>query len=398
MRNAYATFLVFCLISNANAAFVRVDPAGTGDALTVQMAMGMAAAGDTIAVIQGAHNANSVEMTDGVQLLGGWNAAFSVRAPGTSLIHCGAQGLRCTSGQGLSTIIDGFEFTGASNSAILCTSSSPTITRNEFHGNTGADGAAVHCEFGASPLIEDNHIHNNSASYGGGIRGHWGSDTSPTIRGNLIEFNSAGSGGGIGVNNGSPLIENNIVRNNFSGGTGGGIHVWHGEGGVVTIRDNLIVDNSSRDGGGIGINGGHPIIEHNTLWGNSASRWGGAISQATSKFPDPGVSFIHHNILGGSPDGHGVYCINDSSMTLSCNCLFGNAEGVYANCPPPDNDIYQDPQFCDIASADFGLRSSSPCAAPGPTGCGLIGARPVACGPVSIEATSWSRIKAAYRQ
>jgi hypothetical protein len=385
------------LAASSEAALIRVDPTGGGDALTVLQGMGLATAGDTVAVRHGLHIVTDVQVVDGVQLLGGWNDAFTSRTPGAShLYSTGTQILRCTTGQGLATVIDGFELTGASRSAILCHSSSPTITNNDFHGNTAEDGGAVHCEYGASPIIEYNHIHHNSANYGGGIRGHWGSDTSPIIRHNLIEYNTAnGAGGGIGVNNGSPLIEHNIVRYNEANNTGGGIHVWHGEGGVVEIRWNLIIYNTVEEGGGIGINGGHPIIEHNTIWGNAAI-YGGAVFQSTSMYPDPGTTQLANNILGGSTQGNAVYCLDDFRIVIDCNCVYANAGGTYHNCSGP-SDIYQDPWFCDLAAEDFTLRSDSPCAPPGPTGCGLIGAYDVGCGPVAIEVMSWGNIKALYR-
>jgi hypothetical protein len=210
----------------------------------------------------------------------------------------------------------------------------------------------------------------------------------------VIEYNHAGSaGGGIGVNNGSPVIEDNIIRFNTAGGTGGGVHVWHAGGGTVELRRNLIIyNNCSGNGGGIGINGGHPLIENNTLWANSASN-GGAISYAESEIPAPGTTQVSHNILGGSTMGAGVHCINLFTISLTCNCVFGNAGGNYVACPPAVGDLLVDPAFCDLV--DFLLQSSSPCAPSG--SCGLVGAYGMGCGPVSLPATTWSQLKAAYR-
>jgi hypothetical protein len=396
------TVLALLWTGSAAAAFIRVDQTGGGDALTLAAGMALAAPSDTVAVRHGLHNTGPVELVDDVKLLGGWNSAFTSRTPGASLLNAtGDQALRCTSGQGLGTIIDGFEITGASNSAVLCRSSSPTITNNEFHGNDAIDGGAIHCESGASPLIESNHIHHNSANHGGGIRGHLGSGTSPTIRNNLVEFNTGFfSGGGISVNNGSPLIEHNTVRFNSADGTesatGGGISVWHAGGGVATIRFNLIIHNTASEGGGVGITGGHPIIENNTIWGNTAPE-GGAVYQEESTIPDPGTTIVSNNILGGSLDGHGVYCVDDLSMSLSCNCLFANAGGTYFGCAPGGTDIHVDPQFCDKPGDNYFLYSSSPCVPPGSGACGLIGAFDVGCGAVSIQAQTWADIKARYR-
>jgi len=380
-----------------DAAFLRVDPSGSADFTTVASAMTAAAPGDTIATIVGVHTVTNVEVTEGVQLLGGWDAGFSWRVPGASHLYTpSGRILRFTSGQTRATRVDGFELTHATASAIFCTGSSPTITNNEFHDNTSWEGAAIDCEYGASPLIQGNHVHHNSATYGAGFESHWGSDTSPVIRGNLIEYNDASSaGGGLSVNNGNAVIEDNIIRFNSAGGTGGGVHIWHAGGGVVQVRGNLIILNESRDGGGLGINGGHPVIEYNTFWGNSAWRFGGAISNAESELPEPGTAIIRNNILAGSVDGAGVHCINQFAIALSCNCVFDNADGAYVDCPPPTGDIYEDPQFCDHLG--FLLASTSPCA-PAQAGiCGSIGAFGVGCGPISIDDVSWTSIKAAYR-
>jgi hypothetical protein len=92
----------------------------------------------------------------------------------------------------------------------------------------------------------------------------------------------------------------------------------------VEIRRNLIVYNTASEGGGIGITGGHPIIENNTLWGNSAPE-GGCIYQEESGLPDPGTTMIRRNILGGSPVGGAVFCVTDFAMSLDCNCIWNNA-------------------------------------------------------------------------
>lgn len=393
------TTLVSCALiaSPVSAAFLRVDPSGGGDYLTVQAAMLVAAPGDSIAVRAGLNTVTNVQVKEAVLLLGGWNAAFTGRVPGSSHLVTSGNNciLRLSSGQTTATLIDGFELSGANQSAIWLTGSSATITNNDFHDNYAADGGAVHCEYGASPVIANNHIHHNTANYGGGLRGHFGSGNSPTIRNNVIEYNSAfDTGGGIAVNNGSPVIEDNIVRFNQTNGAGGGIHVWHAGGGTVELRRNLIVFNVGGKGGGIGISGGHPIIENNTLWANNASQ-GGAISNEESTIPEPGIAQISHNILGGSPVGAGVQCLNQTAIALSCNDVFGNAAGHYINCPPPVGDIHVDPSFCDPYKYDFRLMSNSPCAPQGV--CGLIGAFGIGCGAVSIEPTTWAHIKAAYR-
>ncbi len=395
IRSAAAVAFVPLLATPVAATMLRVAPSG-GDYTTVAAAMAAAQDGDSVAVVAGLHLVQGVQVKEGVQLLGGWNASFTGRTPGTSHLRSTGGGtiLQLSLGQTTKTLIDGFEMSGSNNSAILCHSSSATIRDNDIHDNYAQDGGAVHCEYGASPTIEYNHIHHNRAVYGGGVRGHYGANNSPLVRENLFEYNHAYSaGGGLAMAIGSPRVEDNIVRFNSAEGTGGGIHVHHAGGGVVEVRRNLIIYNVCRDGAGLGINGGHPIVEYNTLWGNSAWRYGGAISQAESEDPAPGTTYVRNNIIGGSIDGHGVYCINEFSIALSCNDVYGNADGDYFAVPAPVGDIAVDPLFCDYNA--FLLASNSPCA-PG-SSCGSIGAYGVGCGTISVAATSWGRLKAAFR-
>ncbi len=394
---ACALVLLFALLAGpTTATMLRVAPSG-GDYTTVAAAMVAAQDGDSVAVVAGLHLVQGVQVKEGVQLLGGWNTAFTSRIPRTSHLRSTSGGtiLQVSLGQTTDTLIDGFEMSGSNNSAILCHSSAATIRDNDIHDNYAQDGGAVHCEYGASPIIEQNHIHHNRAVYGAGVRGHFGADNSPIVRENLFEYNQANyGGGGLGMAVGSPRVEDNIIRFNSAGLTGGGIHVWHAEGGVVEIRRNLILYNSCPEGGGIGITGGHPIIENNTLWGNAGAE-GGALYQEESILPDPGTTQVARNILAGSTEGSGVYVIDDLAMNLTCNDVFGNAGGTYFGVPPGSTDFSSDPKFCDLV--DFLLGSSSPCAPAHSGGCGLVGAFPVGCGTISIEPVSWGQIKAQYR-
>jgi hypothetical protein len=63
-----------------------------------------------------------------------------------------------------------------------------------------------------------------------------------------------------------------------------------------------------------------------------------------------------------------------------------------------ENDLVGDPQFCDPENLDFTLQSSSPAAAQNSPTCGQIGAFGVGCGSVSVEATTWGRLKATFRE
>lgn len=97
-----------------------------------------------------------------------------------------------------------------------------------------------------------------------------------------------------------------------------------------------------------------------------------------------------------------VACDALSTAEAFCTDAYGHAAGDWIGCLTGQADIRgnfsADPLFCAPDARDFTLRSDSPCAPEsGPTGCGLVGALGVGCGPVSLTPESWARVKARYR-
>ncbi len=143
---------------------------------------------------------------------------------------------------------------------------------------------------------------------GGGIAVQ---NSSPTITNNVIRNNRACSGAGIRISFGSPLIQGNTITGNnntiCSGGSGGGISI----GGVSSaeILDNVISDNgmgSSRGGGisqfGVGTT---PIIKRNIIKGNNSLGEGGGISILAGD----GALIVQNLITGNqASSGGGIYC------------------------------------------------------------------------------------------
>jgi hypothetical protein len=106
---------------------------------------------------------------------------------------------------------------------------------------------------------------------------------------------------------------------------------------------------------------------------------------------------LHGNIVAASKGEAAIHNFGD--LDHACNVFWDNQGGDYhyseGNDPPPD--LLADPQFCDPEVLDFTVRASSPCAPGNSPGCGLIGAWPVGCGSIRVEAMSWGRIKDLYR-
>jgi hypothetical protein len=169
-----------------------------------------------------------------------------------------------------------------------------------------------------------------------------------TIRNCLVESSEAPTGsqggGGIELLNGSDaLIENNVIRDNFSADYGGGIYVSGSNPEIIgnTIIDNLAGYYGHAYGGGIYVaNGSSPRIINNIISNNAVDPTG----QFTVKNGGGGGIYIaggsdiiiSGNVITGNQAiagpqtrtyGGGIY-ISGSTVTLSNNVIAGNdAEG-----------------------------------------------------------------------
>jgi parallel beta-helix repeat protein len=132
------------------------------------------------------------------------------------------------SGEDSTAVIIGFTITNGlapvSGGGIYCDSSGPTIINNIISDNIGTyEGGGICLYNHANPYIAYNIIQNNSsASSGGGIYCYVYSN--PTINNNLIVNNYSGSGAGIECNTSFPLIISTTISENsavFGGGLRG---------------------------------------------------------------------------------------------------------------------------------------------------------------------------------
>jgi hypothetical protein len=139
---------------------------------------------------------------------------------------------------------------------------------------------------------------------GGGI---FIDNASPTVTNNVIYNNVACNGGGIAVQNtSSAVITSNVIANNHadcsqiggSGGLlGGGIYLELFPTGSVQIIRNMITDNVSVDGGGIGMfSGGTSLVLNNSVLRNRATQ-----ANITEFGCVPGPTAAGIEILNGSP-------------------------------------------------------------------------------------------------
>ncbi|MFN0057944.1 MAG: choice-of-anchor Q domain-containing protein [Planctomycetota bacterium] len=135
-------------------------------------------------------------------------------------------------------------------------------------------GGGVIC-LGSSPIIRNNIIRENTATFGGGVAVAFGSNAE--VRDNSIESNSAIAAGGgvVAAQGGSPLFIGNQVSANTSGDDGGGFAMVQV---VVQLYDNEILNNSATGtGGGVLLMDDFnlALVSGNTIAGNTAQSGAG---------------------------------------------------------------------------------------------------------------------------
>jgi parallel beta-helix repeat protein len=213
----------------------------------------------------------------------------------------------------------------------------------------------------SNPAIISNIIKNNgsfgvSPSVGGGI-GILG-QCRPYIMKNIIADNYSGHGGGIGSILSEGIIIGNMITSNGCVAYGGGIGQFYSN---LTVERNLIIHNEASDfhmrgwGGGIYIQ--HcvsSLIRNNTIYDNLAYNVGGGIYIFGSS------SMVIENNIVMLNEPWGIRCL-DYSVTLLYNDFWSNIPVDYSGIPPGEFDISEDPLFVDAGNDNFHLLPDSPC-------------------------------------
>ena len=183
-------------------------------------------------------------------------------------------------------------------------------------------------------------------NHGGGISMR---DSDATISNNIITGNIGYLlGGGIYVQRGTPRIQYNRIQNNTADGQnnfalGGGIEMETAAG---LVRSNIIANNTftsggTKNGGGVDINGGGPVIlANNTFVGNAIN----------GVHADIAVTLVNNIVMT-----HPVGVSAGATTTTSYNIYFGNTTNTQGF-PLSGTDLTVNPQL----TADYHLNAGSP--------------------------------------
>ncbi len=128
-----------------------------------------------------------------------------------------------------------------------------------------------------------------------------------------------------------------------------------------------------------------------------------------SSHPDDGNAFFLVNtpavvancVLAFGIGGPAIDCVGSGLAELRCCDVYGNPGdwvGCIAGQVAFNGNFQLDPLFCRASTGDFNLSDASPCSPDhSPPGCGLIGARPVACSPQVVAPSTWGHVKTRFR-
>jgi parallel beta helix pectate lyase-like protein len=422
----------------------RVNVAGTGDAPTIQAAIDSASAGDTVLLgpgtylwsSQAASQHSMIILKRGLTLRGDAGPLATILDAerngrvmllydvGASLI----EGLTIQTGRGRSAAGPPFLWSFGGG-MYIAGDSNPTIANciiRDNSVNTTQRGAGIYCE---SAVIENCQVLENFGNLDARGIGIWSDSTlvvrGTTFRGNWVNGDSGSFGAGLAARGNATITDCWIEGNRTSGVNGAssagvsiaagvvercvflGNEVYGGFGGArggalgagsgVEVRDCIFVANrvvgNPAVGAAMRLRGA--TVTRCTILGNIAE--GGGTPIAGIYFDEPIT--VTSSLFAWN---QGAVCSGVGNW--SCNDIFGNTLGDAVCGTDGGGNFSLDPELCAVdpaGSMNFTLQADSPCAAgqhPEGIPCGLVGAAPVGCGPVSVQMSTWSHVKGLFRE
>lgn len=270
------------------------------------------------------------------------------------------------SGEGRSTIVEGFTIVGGAG----------TISPIMYEGKTF--GGGLFCQF-SSPTIRNNVIKLNTCFIGAGILVNI---SSAKIENNVVKSNYAErAAGGIGVASQGgeldsvPVVVGNLIYQNRGGDHAGGIEIGHGA--QAVFSHNIVARNRAASIGGVFLLG----VDDRTVCHNNIIAYNTSVRQTGSGIrigPYGGYPLVTSNIVAFNQSGGGIFAMAFPEYALLAhNVVFGNTPadfigavpevgdttwGVNANGVPCDSffNIVRDPLLSSSLPEEMTLLYGSP--------------------------------------
>lgn len=260
-------------------------------------------------------------------------------------------------------------------------------------------------------LITSNHSEGN----GGGVYHNGGSSehNDSLIEDCVAGVDGTGNGGGIYFAGGSNrwiggFIRGNTATGSGSSGLGGGVYFHQVSNGL--LRGAEVTQNIAPKGAGVYMAGpaSGPFSFANVMNCTIAFNTSPGASGAGIHASGQEIGEIVNNVISHQLDGHGIACNSPASPNIRFNDVFNsdavNLDSEYGvDCTDRtgiSGNIRLDPLFCStiVDPEDLAVMSISPVLGTGEGGVdmGAHGAS-VACGTISVEESSWGKIKSLYR-
>ena len=316
--------LALASVTAAHAAVVRVPE----DALTIQHAIDVAEAGDTIEVGPGTWR-EAIDLRGKSVLLLGKDGATKTIIDGTGK---GDSVVRCVTNEGPGTVIQGLTLTGGTGHAGL-------------HGKNLSLGGGM-LALGASPTLRDCIIVNNSATgNGGGVYCGTGADV--RFEKCVFKGNSAEKGGGVLCVGSKPVFDRCLFEKNTARYSGGGLYAARGS--DPTVRSSRFeMNRAAYNGGGICTLDAagevlDTVFERNravTSGGAIYSGWRATLSASACRFNDPGDTVVGGTSLTRRDLRRGACDLGDQICVVAeerdCLAAAGIYKGDGSQCAAPD--------------------------------------------------------------
>ncbi len=276
-----------------------------GPKLTIQGAINTAVDTDEIVVEPGTYN-EVIDFTGKAITLRSTDPSDPAVVAATIIDGTGLNNsvVKCISGEGPDTVLDGFTITGGAGG--LCFRSS---TCGGGMYNILSDPTVTNCAFSG-----------NTTNFGGGM---YNDSSSPTLVGCTFDDNYVNwFGGGMCNEDSYPIIIDCAFWGNHAAGGGGAIQNWDGE---VTVINSRFGGNSTIEfGGAMSNSSGAVNVINSTFSGNVAGIAGGAIddSYAAATFLTNCAFTRNRSVYGG-----GLF-VGSTIGTTVANCVFWGNVGA----------------------------------------------------------------------